>query len=101
MSTIKNFRDFKIESSSQYLKGTKKKIFQILNKEIIVTGYNITNSKFNEKECLQLQFQIGTDYYIIFTGSQSIIQQIKRLPDSAIPFYTTIKQTDEDRYELT
>lgn len=91
---IKHFADFADER--QLLEGDKVRIDEILNTNIIVTGAEITRSKYDSNEsgkCLKLQFQRDTTAAkeIIFTGSDVLIEQLEKYKDE-IPFQTTIKK---------
>ena len=88
----KKFSDFADEEIP--LDGSKVKIDDILNKEILITGYKLRNSKYereNTPKCLTLQFRIGDKKYIIFTGSNVLIDQIEKYRHE-IPFVTTVKK---------
>lgn len=75
--------------------GDKKFMNDILNREIIVTDYRITNSKKrNGTDCLQLQFLMDDVPCVIFTGSSVLIDQIQCARDQ-IPFATTIVKIDK------
>jgi len=74
------------------LEGKKKKIHEILNTEILVTGSRIGKSKYKDKEYLTLQFEMEDgEKYIIFTGSEILIDQVRKTKDK-MPYYTTIIQ---------
>jgi hypothetical protein len=86
----KRFSDFAKETFA--LDGDKVSIEQILNREIEITGYKITGSKFKKDgrdQCLTLQFQMDGKKFVAFTGSQVLISQVERY-SSEIPFSTTI-----------
>lgn len=91
---MKRFSEFATEEAS--LEGDKVKLDDILNQEIIVTGYNITQSKYksNSQNCLKLQFERDGVRYILFTGSNVLINQIERY-QKEIPFISTIKKVDK------
>lgn len=77
------------------LPGIKRRLDDILNQEIIVTDFRITKSKKHDKsECLQIQFALGPDVYIVFTGSIVLINQIQSAKDN-IPFKATIVKIDK------
>jgi len=96
---LKRYSDFATKPIG--LDGSKLKIEEILNLEIVVTGYRILTSKYPDKNksglTLQLQFKIfksDTDLdkipvNILFTGSDVLIDQIKSSSDS-MPFLTKI-----------
>ena len=90
---MKRFSDF---AEEQTLDGDKVKLDDVLNKEIVVTGYVVTKSKYKSSGdmCLKLQFEVDSARYILFTGSNVIINQIERYHDE-IPFITTIKKVDK------
>lgn len=75
--------------------GTKKRLDEILNREITVTDFRINKSKRNDNaECLQLQFVLGDDVCIAFTGSVVLLDQIKSVKEN-IPFKATIVKIDK------
>lgn len=90
---MKRFSDF---AEEQTLDGDKVKLDDVLNKEIVVTGYVVTKSKYKSSGdmCLKLQFEVDDARYILFTGSNVLINQIERYHDE-IPFITTIKKVDK------
>lgn len=90
---MKRFSDF---AEEQTLDGDKVKLDDVLNKEIVVTGYVVTKSKYKSSGdmYLKLQFEVDGARYILFTGSNVLINQIERYHDE-IPFITTIKKVDK------
>ncbi|MBC8460072.1 MAG: hypothetical protein H8D67_18950 [Deltaproteobacteria bacterium] len=91
----KRFSDFAEEP--ELLNGSKLKIEEILNKEILIVGYKIGDSKFhksNSSKCLTLQFELDDEKHVIFTGSNVLINQIERYKKE-IPFLATIKKIDK------
>ena len=94
---MKRFADFAEEHRP--LEGDKVKINDILNKEIEVTGYNIKQSQYKEKDYLTLQFKIDGNLKILFTGSGVLINQLEKY-ENEIPFVTEIKKINK-YYTLT
>lgn len=95
MNEIPRFSDFAEEETA--LPGEKLKIEDVIGKEIIITGYRITKSKYQKRdaeECLKLQFAINSTTYVLFTGSNVLIEQIKKYQDH-IPFCTIIQSVDK------
>lgn len=91
----KKFSDFAKEPI--LLDGSKIKIEEVLNKEILITGSKIQESKFNKSnnpKCLTIQIMIDNTKYVIFTGSNVLIDQIERYKNE-IPFLATIKKVDK------
>ena len=61
---MKRFSDF---AEEQTLDGDKVKLDDVLNKEIVVTGYVVTKSKYKSSGdmCLKLQFEVDGARYIL------------------------------------
>lgn len=75
------------------LDGAKLKLADILNKEILVTGFRVKNSKYNATSCLTIQFLMGEERHVAFTGSQVLLDQCKSY-ETEIPFLATVKRKD-------
>lgn len=77
--------------------GQKKHLDEILNKEILVIDFKVKKSKRREgTECLQLQFILNGEVYVLFSGSSVLIDQIKVAHEkNTIPFYTTVVKIDK------
>lgn len=74
--------------------GDKKRLGEILNKEILVTDFRVTQSKQRDGEkCLQIQFVMNSNVYVLFTGSSVLIDQIQSAKDK-IPFKTSVVKVD-------
>jgi hypothetical protein len=89
-----HFNDFAGNYDGLPLEGRKRKTDEILNIEVLITGYRIVPSKKNDGKCLTLQFEINNEKQIIFTGSEVLIGQIERYKEK-IPFYTKIIKVDK------
>jgi len=86
------FSDF--AESRLPMPGTKKHIGQILDQEIIIVDYRILESKHRPNtKCLQIQFLLGDEVCVAFTGSVVLLDQIKFSKDK-IPFKTVINKND-------
>ncbi len=91
----KRFKDFAKEHVP--LDGAKLKIDDILNKEIMVIGFRVKDSKFikaNAPTCLTIQFTLGDERHIAFTGSQVLLDQCRSY-ETEIPFLATVKKVDK------
>lgn len=90
---MKKFSDF---AKEQVLDGDKLKLDDVLDKEIIVLGYQVNKSRYkgNNDTCLKLQFELDGAHYILFTGSTVLINQIEKYQDE-IPFRAVIKKIDK------
>lgn len=83
------FKDFADEEPQ--LEGKKKTITEILNTEILVTGFRVGQSRYKDKEYLTLQFENNGEIHIIFTGSEVLIAQAQKY-EERMPYFTTIIQ---------
>ncbi|MEA3338623.1 MAG: hypothetical protein U9R15_01525 [Chloroflexota bacterium] len=97
MNDYPRFSDFAEEENP--LEGEKKKLDEIVNMEILVTGFKIGKSKYKDRDYLTLQFENGDGKCIVFTGSGVLIKQTQKYEDM-MPFYTTIKKVNS-YYTLT
>lgn len=96
---MKKFSDF---SKENVLDGDKIRIDDILNEEVQITGYAIKNSKYSKNESgkyLTLQIIKDDKKYVIFTGSDVLIDQLEKYNDE-IPFMATIRKINR-YYSLT
>jgi len=71
------------------LEGKKKKLNEVLDCEILVLAYRVARSKFNDRNYVTIQFENGGDKYVVFTGSEVLIEQLTKY-SSQLPFYATI-----------
>lgn len=88
---MKRFSDFAKEA---ILNGDKIKIDDILNKEIKIIGCSIKDSRYSKNKTgkyLTLQVELEEERYIIFTGSDVLIDQIKKY-ESEIPFLVIVRK---------
>lgn len=82
------FSDF---ADEEQLLGRKVKLDEILGKEVAVTNYRLTKSKYGEKQCLSLQLEFDGIKCVLFTSSTVLIRQIEKYK-SNIPFLTAIQK---------
>jgi len=92
----KRFSDFANES---VLDGDKLKLDDILNQELEILAYSLKSSKFKDKEYLTIQVVFNSKKYVIFTGSEVLIDQLKKYK-SELPFLATIRKINK-YYSLT
>lgn len=90
-ASIKHFSDFAKEQSP--LEGSKLKLEDIVNKEILVLGYRVKPSKYGKAPCVTIQFVLNEEKHILFTGSTILKEQLEKYNDQ-LPFYATIKKVD-------
>ncbi len=92
-------------SERKSLDGDKIKIDDVLNNPIVVTGYNVSSSKYKDKnndKCVKVQFYFVSDEKaerrVFFSGSGVIKDQVedmeKQLTEKGLPFKfeTTVKK---------
>lgn len=83
------FSDFADEKA---LDGNKLFINNVVNKEIEILNFRISKSKQKAgTNCLTLQFKLDGIVYVLFTGSNVLIEQILKYKEK-VPFLTTIKK---------
>ena len=73
------------------LDGKKKKITEILNKEILVLNFRIQKSKIKEGNYVILQFNLDNERYVIFTTAKRVMKKLERHKDK-MPYLTTVIQ---------
>ncbi len=73
----------------QALEGEKVHLDTVLDKEILITNFRTSKSKFNERDYITIQFNDGGKLFVVFTGSEVLTNQLKKYKDK-LPFYTTI-----------
>lgn len=87
------FSDFAEEN--KLFEGDKKRIDEILNQEILILNFKIKDSKQRQgTSYATIQFRQDDKNYIIFTGSEVIIDQLSKYKDN-MPFYAVIKKIDK------
>ena len=96
---MKKFSDF-MDVNDGPLKGKKVKLNDMLGKELIFLNFSVKNSKFSKNKSgnyLTIQFQekVDGDLFIIFTGSDVLIDQFEKYKEH-LPFQA--KLTNVDRY---
>ena len=86
------FSDF--AQSRMPMPGTKKRIGQIIDKEIMIVDFRVTDSKHRQNsKCLQIQFVLDDEICVAFTGSVVLLDQIQFSKDKS-PFKTKINRND-------
>ena len=93
MAEYPRFSDFAEES--KVFDGDKKKIKEILNKEILVLDFKLKESKHHRgTQYVTIQFKIDNMIYILFNGSRVLAAQLEKYKDN-LPFYTVIRKIDK------
>ena len=84
--------------------GDKIKMEKILGKQISVLSYEIQPSKaFPEKgdgNYIKMQIEFNGEKRLVFTSGTVLMDLIKKVPEDAFPFTTTIVK-NEDHFEFT
>jgi len=97
---MKQFSDFAEEQVG--LEGEKLRLDDIINCEMVVSGYRVNDSKYNHGHCLTIQFcypEKPEEKFILFTGSGVLTSQMEKYGHE-IPFMATIRKV-ERYYTLT
>lgn len=101
---MKQFSDFKIKAPIGVFEGKKVPIEDIFNIPIVIKAYRIEESKFKGKNKsnnrLQLSIESNKEHLITFTGSDTLMDMIKQVPEDNFPFETVIRKR-EKRFEFT
>lgn len=98
---MNKFSDFGIKPKESAFIGDKIKIERVLNLEITVFNYKISESqKKPGTKYMTLQIRKGNEKHVIFTGSTVLMDMIEQVPKDSFPFVTTIKK-DNDRLEFS
>lgn len=99
---MKTFKDLGVSPTQPVLQGDKIKIDKVLNREIIVHGFQVRDSKFDKGngKCLYIQIELNGERRVVFTGSGVLMETIQKVPSDAFPFTSTIVK-DNDRYQFT
>ena len=86
------FSDFAEETKA--FDGNKKRIEDILNQEILILDFKVKDSKKRQDSLYAtIQFKMGDINYIVFTGSNVLIDQLEKYKEN-LPFHTVIKKID-------
>ncbi|MDR0803875.1 MAG: hypothetical protein LBO08_02175 [Rickettsiales bacterium] len=89
---IHSFSDF---ADTTHFAGKKKRIEDILDRPILVRGAKIIASKRNAgTQCLQLQFELDSELFVLFSGSAVLLDQCQKYSDK-MPFHTKIIKCDK------
>jgi len=96
---MKRFCDF---AKEKVLDGEKLRIDDVINEEVEIINYSIKNSKYpknNSGKYLTLQIERNKCKYVIFTGSDVLIEQMEKY-GMELPFIATIRKINR-YYSLT
>ena len=100
---MNSFSQFNIKIPDNGFEGEKIKIAKILNREIVVYAFKITDSRvFKDRgtgKCLQLQISFNNEKHVVFTSSSGLIETIQQVPQNGFPF-TTIIIEENDRFKF-
>ncbi|MBR5355148.1 MAG: hypothetical protein IK122_03400 [Alphaproteobacteria bacterium] len=93
---VDNIESFSVFARDKLpMPGKKKRIDEILEKVISVVDFRIMKSSKRENtECLQIQFVLDKEVYVVFTGSVVLIDQIQSVKDK-LPFNAKIVKIDK------
>lgn len=87
--TTKAFSQLGVRSKN--LTGVKIGIEEVIDQEITVLDYRVTESKFSRHgDCLHLQIEYKNELRVIFTGSGVLKEDIQKVDKADFPFTTRI-----------
>lgn len=98
-NSFTNFKDLGITVKHNSFTGDKIKIGKVLNKQIAIHDYRITDSNFKGKR-LDLSIELNGKRHVLFTGSVTLMDMIEQVPREKLPIVTTIVEENE-RYQFT
>jgi hypothetical protein len=96
---MKKFGDF---AQEKILDGEKLRIEDVLNEEVEMLNFSVKTSKYPKNSSgkyLTLQIRREKRKYVIFTGSDVLIEQLEKY-GSELPFLATIRKINR-YYSLT
>jgi hypothetical protein len=91
---VQRFAEFAQEDRP--LEGEKRRIDELLNRELVVTGERIRESKYKDegrRRYMTLQVEVDGNAFVVFTGSEVLINQIEKYREH-IPFIATVVKVD-------
>jgi len=71
------------------LDGKKRKLEEILGQEVLILAFRIAKSRFKDRSYVTIQFENSGNRYVVFTGSEVLMEQLKR-HEGQLPFYATV-----------
>jgi len=94
---MKRFSEF--AEAATPLEGTKKKLDDILNRDLIICDCKVSESKYNENGCKEyaiIQFKEANkeELFVVFTGSKVLIEQCEN-NKAMMPFIAVIKKINK------
>ncbi len=98
---MRNFSDFGITPEVKGLAGDKISMHRIMNREIEVQDFKISDSKYEggHSKCLHMQIVVDNAQRVVFTGSGVLMETINKIPKDGFPFKATIVK-ENDRFEF-
>ncbi len=94
---MKKFSEFSQEQTP--LEGEKMKLDEVINQDVIVVSFKISNSKFSENKTgkyvtIQVKIKEEENPKVIFTGSEVLANQCHKYQEN-MPFRTVIKKINK------
>jgi len=88
------FSDF--AESAKILDGPKIKLDDVVNIEVTVLGFRVSQSKYAKNKsgkCLTIQIEVNGEHRVVFTGSDVLLDQMEQY-GNRVPFVATIRKID-------
>lgn len=86
---MKRFSD--LPPSKRAAWAEKKKIGEVIGKEIVITGFSIIRSKYGDGEALRIEFEQDNAKYICYTASSLLRRQLEATEDE-LPYLAVIEE---------
>lgn len=86
-----DFADPDEDEDEEPLDGEKKKIIEILNKEILILNFRIQKSKIKDGDYMIIQFELNDKKYVMFTTAGRVMKKLERHKDK-MPYHATVIQ---------
>lgn len=96
---MKKFKELGIKAPDDGLIGEKININKVINKNIIVKKFRISDSKFRGNR-LDLQIELDGENRVMFLGSKTLIKMIEQVQAEDFPFETVIVR-ENNRLEFS
>jgi hypothetical protein len=98
LTMTKKFSELGTTMPSNIFVGDKISISKIINKDILVKSFSLSDSKFEGKKCLTIQINVDNEDRIIFTSSKNLLNQLQQVNKDDFPFEAKIEIFNKNGY---
>ena len=82
-----------LEEEEREFVGEKIRMYNILDKKVIINHYKITDGKYDGK-CLTLQILYEERERVVFTSGKNLQRDLRRMGEDSFPFEVKIIKND-------